>query len=121
MIEGIKDLILLFKEQFTEVKFRDCLNRTFIETGTLSVNFDDSSEVKFVVYKKESVYGTMLIVPEGTIDLDTDEEIDDEKINDNVLSNDLESLERAVINYYIDNHETASEENDADESDCDSS
>ena len=61
----------------------------------------------------------MLIVPEGTVDLDADEETNNEKIDD-VLSNDLESLERAVINYYIDNHEMISEENDTDESDCDS-
>ena len=44
MIEGIKDLILLFKEQFTEAKFRDCINHTFIKTGTLPVDFQ--SEIK---------------------------------------------------------------------------
>ena len=74
MIEGIKDLILLFKEQFTEVKFRDCINRTFVKTGTLPINFDDNREVEFFAYKKESLCGTMLIVPEGTLDLDIDED-----------------------------------------------
>ena len=120
MIEGIKDLILLFKEQFTEAKFKDCINRTFIKTGTLPTNFDDNSEVEFVVYKKESLCGTMVIVPEGTLDLDIDEEINTENSDENALPNDLESLERAVINYYIDNQETIFEENDTDESDYDS-
>ncbi len=120
MIEGIKDLILLFKEQFTEIKFRDCINRTFIKTGTLPVNFDDKSEVKFVVYKKESLCGTMRIIPEGALNLDSDEEIDVKNCDDDVELNDLESLEKAVINYYIDSHETVSEEYDSDESDCDS-
>ena len=120
MIEAIKDLILLFTEQFTEAKFKDCINRTFIKTGTLPTNFDDNSEVEFVVYKKESLCGTMVIVPEGTLDLDIDEEINIENSDENALPNDLESLERAVINYYIDNQETIFEENDTDESDYDS-
>ena len=120
MIEAIKDLILLFTEQFTEAKFKDCINRTFIKTGTLPTNFDDNSEVEFVVYKKESLCGTMVIVPEGTLDLDIDEEINIENSDENALPNDLESLERAVINYDIDNQETIFEENDTDESDYDS-
>ena len=62
----------------------------------------------------------MLIVPEGTLDLDIDEEINTENSDEKALPDDLESLERAVINYYIDNHETISEENDTDESDCES-
>ena len=120
MTEEIKDLILLFKEQFTEAKFRDCSNRTFIKTGTLPNNSDNNREVEFVAYKKESLCGTMLIVPEGTLDLDLDEEINIENADENALPNDLESLERAVINYYIDNHETIPEEDDTDDSDCDS-
>ena len=51
MTEGIQDLLLLFKEQFSEEKFRDCINRTFIKTGTLPIT--DSSPVVFVEYKKE--------------------------------------------------------------------
>lgn len=62
----------------------------------------------------------MLIVPEGTLDLDAGEVIDNDNIDNDVLSNDLESSERAVINCYIGNHETFPEENDTDESDCDS-
>ena len=68
MLEGIADLIQLFKEQFTESKFKDCINHTFIKTGTLPVNsLDDDTTVEFVIYKKESMCGTMLIIPEGTL------------------------------------------------------
>ena len=74
MIEGIKDLIQLFKEQFTEDKFRDCVNRTFIKTGTLPVNFTESSKAEFIKYKKESLCGTMKIVPQGTLNLEQEEE-----------------------------------------------
>jgi DDE superfamily endonuclease len=66
MLEGIKDLILLFEEQFTAEKFKECINRTFIKTGTLPVN--DSLPATFVEYKKELLCGTMLVVPDGTID-----------------------------------------------------
>lgn len=59
MIGGIKDLILLFKEQFTEAKCRDCINRTFIKTVTLATNFDHNSELEFVVYKKEFLCGVL--------------------------------------------------------------
>ena len=119
MIEGIKDLILLFKKQFTEVKFRDCVNRTFIKTGILPVNFTDSRDAEFIKYKKESLFGTMKDVPEGNLNLDEEEQciINDK---DKVLLNDRESLERGVINYYIDNLEAVAEEIDSDGSDSES-
>ena len=61
----------------------------------------------------------MKVVPEGTLNLDEEEQciIND---NDDVLLNDTESLERAVINYYIDNLEAVAEEIDSDGSECES-
>ena len=102
MIEGIKDLIQLFKEQFTEEKLRDWVNRTFIKAGTLPINFTESSNAKFIKYKKESLCGTMKIVPVGTLNLEVEEENVENGSND-VLLDDVEALERAIINYYIDN------------------
>ena len=59
----------------------------------------------------------MVIVPEDTLGLDIDEEINIENSDENALPNDLGSSERAVINYCIDNQETIFEKNDTDESD----
>ena len=120
MIEGIKDLIQLFKEQFTEEKFRDCVNRTFIKTGTSPVNFTESSNVEFIEYKKESLCGTMKIVSQGTLNLGQEEEEYFENDSNKVLLDDMEALERAVINYYIDNLESHEEENISDGSDSNS-
>lgn len=73
MTEGIKDLILLFEEQFSEVKFKNCINKTFINTGTLPITTttDDTDLPAFVTFKRESTCGTMPIVPKGTLDLST--------------------------------------------------
>lgn len=118
MLEGIADLIQFFKEQFTEIKFRDCVNRTFIKTGTLPVSsVDDDKPVEFVVYKKESVCGTMIIIPEGTLELESSDTNDN---SDVMTPNDLDSLEKAVINYYIDNNESIEEDYDSDESESES-
>ena len=95
------------------------MNRTFIKTGTLPVNFTDSRDAEFIKYKKESLCGTMKVVPEGTLNLDEEEQciIND---NDEVLLNDTESFKRAVIYYYIDNLEANAEEIDSDGSDRES-
>ena len=118
MLVGIADLIQLFKEQFTEIKFRDCINGTFINIGTLPVSsVDDDKPVEFVVYKKESVCGTMIIIPEGTLEL----ECSDTNDNSDVMTpNDLDLLEKAVINYYIDNNESVEGDYDSDESESES-
>jgi DDE superfamily endonuclease len=105
MLEGIKDLILLFKEQFTAEKFKECINRTFIKTGTLPVS--DSLPATFVEYKKELLCGTMLVVPDGTID---------EQFDENVLIPDLPvvdeevSVERALFLYFVNNNDVLNTE-----------
>ena len=115
MLEGIADLIRFFKEQFTESKFRDCNNRTFIKTGTLPVSsLDDDTPVEFVIYKKESMCGTMLIIPEGTLELDRSDVNDN---SDDMKPDDLNLLEKAVISYYIDNNDLIDDDCDSDESD----
>ena len=78
------------------------MNRTFIKTGTLPINFTESNNAEFIKYKKESLCGTMKIVPVGTLNLEVEEENVENGSND-VLLDDVEALERAVINYYIDN------------------
>ena len=89
MLEGIQDLILLFKEQFIEEKSKDCVNRTFIKIGTFPIMKDDCDEpATFVKYKKEQLCGTLSAVPKGTMYMcEEDEETD---------VNDIEYLERAV-------------------------
>ena len=67
MIEGIRDLILLFEDQFTHEKFRECINRSFIATGTLPESLIVDTDVPvFKSFKRESAYGTMSMIPKGT-------------------------------------------------------
>jgi DDE superfamily endonuclease len=99
MIEGIKDLLLLFKEQFTEAKFRECINRTFTKTGTLPIT--DSSPATFVEYKKELLFGTMLVVPDGTIDEKLDEH---DLLPDLPVVDEEENVERALFLYFVNNN-----------------
>ena len=108
MLEGIQDLILLFKEQFIEEKFKDCVNRTFIKTGTLPIMRDDSDEpATFVKYKKEQLCGTLSVVPEGTIDIcGEDEEVD---------VDDVEYLERAVLSHYAAYDDVGQDDSDSDD------
>ena len=114
MIEGIIDLIQLFKAQFTEAKFRDCINRTFIKTGTLPVSNINDGNLDFVEYKKELLCGTVLIVPEGTIDLS---DYDVQNNNDDMTLTDVDLLERAVINYNIEITDFIDQVSDSDDSD----
>lgn len=114
MIEGITDLIQLFKVQFTETKFSDCINRTFIKTGTLPILNTDDAKLDFIEFKRESLCGTMLIVPEGTIDL-SDNDVNNN--NDEMTPNEVVLLERAVIDYYIENNDQVDQVSDSDDSD----
>ena len=111
MTEGILDLILLFKDQFNEEKFKSCVNRSFIKTGT--VPMEDSGPVTFVEYKKEILCGTMLVIPEGTMDEETEELI----LNpDSSEPNEEESVERALFLYFVNNNGTE-EDNSIDSDD----
>jgi hypothetical protein len=72
MIEGILDLILLFKEQFTKTKFRNCINKCFIATGTLPILEEDNTlPAKFIEYEKLESFGTVSVVPYGTIEFES--------------------------------------------------
>ena len=107
MTEGIQDLILLFKDQFNEEKFKSCTNRSFIKTGTLLMEY--SGPVIFVgKYKKEILCGSMLVIPEGTMD-----EVAEKVIvsPDSSEPSEEESVERALFLYFVNNNCT--EEDDS--------
>ena len=110
MTEGILDLILLFKDQFNEEKFKSCVNRSFIKTGTLPL--EDSLPVTFVEYKKEILCGTKLVIPEGTMDEETEEVVLNPYSSE---PNEEESVERALFLYFVNNNGT--EEDDSIDSD----
>ena len=103
MIEGILDLILLFEGQFTEAKFRNCINRCFIATGTLPIFEEDSTlPVKFTEYKKLESFGTLSVVPYGTI------EFESSVVEDN-LDTQQDNIERALFVYFVENNELIEE------------
>ena len=108
--EGILDLILLFKDQFNEEKFQSCINRSFIKTGTLPT--EDSGPVTFVEYKKEILCGTMLVIPEGTMEEESEEML---VTPDSSEVSEEESVERALFLYFVTNNGT--EEDDSIDSD----
>jgi hypothetical protein len=112
MTEGIQDLLLPFKEQFTEDKFRECINRTFIKTGTLPIT--DLSPATFIEYKKELLCGTTLVVPDGTIDDGLDEHY---LIPDLPVVNEEGSVERALFLYFVNNNDVLNTELDDDDTD----
>ena len=96
MLGGIKDLIMLFDGPFKEAKFRDCINRTFIKTGTLPLHRESEDlPDTFVVYRKEEQNGTMSVVPMGTMGLDDDEAVIDFPGIQNE-EDDIRALERIV-------------------------
>ena len=119
-IGGIKDLIGLFNEQFTEEKFKDCINRTFIKTGTLPIHAENEDiPPTFLIYAKDIQNGTMSIVPEGTIDFNDDDVMIDSSEQNEV--NEIEELEKLVLNYYAQNNDVLEDEDDEeDDSDNDS-
>ena len=110
MTEGILDLLLLFKEQFNEEKFQSCINRTFIKTGTLSI--ENSEPISFVDYKKEILCGTILVVPEGTMDEEEEEVLPTPALSE---VDEIESVERSLFLYFVTNNST--EINDSIDSD----
>ena len=111
-VEGMKDLIKLFKEQMTEERFQASIKRSFIKTGTLPTIFDDPSQSPtFAEYRKESLCGTMSCVPTGTlksyesINLEPSEEIDEvEEMED-------ERIVRGILMYH-ENQATADSDDD---------
>lgn len=108
MIEGILDLIALFEVQFTESKFRNCINRCFIATGTLPIlTLDDTLPVEFVEYKKLQSFGTLSVVPHGTIEL--------QNVDDSVEAQ-QENIERALFLYFIENNEITDDVENEDDS-----
>lgn len=107
-VEGITDLFRLFDKQFKEQKFKDCINRTFVKTGTIPIPVEDISlPPQFHVYAKDEICGTMLIVSEGTND-PTERGLAD-------VENEEQAVERTVLNYYIHNNDMF----DGDETDTD--
>ena len=113
------DIFRLFKEEFTEEKFKECIKRTFIKTGTLPINYDSNiAPPNFAIYEKEVQNGIMLVIPEGTLDLtQTSEEIEVPAQNQ---MGENEALERSVWEFYADSNdilEDDSEDNDDDEDD----
>ena len=107
MLEGMKDLILLFQEQFTEEKFKKCVNTTFINTGTLPVvSVNDNLPSPFLPYSKVASCGTLSVVPLGTMDYECVEEISAER--------EEEAFERALFLHFVTNIDR-SEEVDEDE------
>ena len=113
MLEGRKDLLMLFREQMTEENFKDCIHRSFVKTGTYPKHRDSSDEPAiFVQYKKEQLCGTLTVVPEGTINISVDEE---EK--DSIDLNDIEYLERAILEHYALNNDIIEISDNIDDSD----
>lgn len=113
MLEGIQDLRRLFKEQMTEENFKECIHRTFIKTGTFPIHSEDSSEpASFVKFKKEQLCGTLSVVPEGTIDICSDDE--EEKVED---LDDIEYLERSILEHYANNNDVVEISDNIDDSD----
>ena len=105
MTEGIQDLILLFEEQFTEAKFRNCINKTFISTGTLPITAIDDAELPtFVTFKRESACGTLPIIPKGTIDLTTSiVNPINEAFAAEIGTNEERDVENAIFHFYSSN------------------
>lgn len=106
MLEGMKDLILLFQEQFTETKFQHCINRSFIKTGTLpSESGDNTVPPSFNSYSKTASCGTLAVIPQGTMEAES-EIITDEYSE----SSQEEDFERALFARYIESIDTVEEE-----------
>ena len=113
MIEGIKDLILLFEEQFTEEKFKKCINTTFIKTCTLPFLSEDAAiGPKFVEYTKASSCGTMSVIPQGTLDYESEIEFVDDTDEDQE-----EEIERALFLHFIESVDRNEENEELDDID----
>ena len=103
MTEGMQDLILLFDNQFKQEKFRNCINASFVSTGTLPFySEDDSSNQIFKIYEKFHASGTLPIAPQGTIALD-------DVVDDNSETQ-QKNIERALFLYFVENNESSEDE-----------
>lgn len=103
MTEGMQDLILLFDNQFKQEKFRNCINASFVSTGTLPLySEDDSSNQIFKIYEKFHASGTLPIAPQRTIALD--DVVDD---NSEIQQ---KNIERALFLYFVENNESSENE-----------
>lgn len=113
MREGMKDLILLFQEQFTEEKFQRCINASFIKTGTLPQESEDiSAPLTFVIYEKAASSGTLSVIPQGTL------EFESETVTSEFADiNEEMDFERGLFARYIENIDRIEEDEDQDEED----
>ena len=109
LLEGINDLFLLFGNEFKSQKFRECINRTFVKTGTIPIPQEDStSPTQFQAYRGEEQSGTMLVAPEGTYDPKESDIAENQ--------NEEEAVERAVLEYYVHHNDMSEgEETDTDD------
>lgn len=98
-------MILLFKFQFNEEKFKSCINRTFIRTGTLPI--EGSAPASFVQYKKVTLCGTIRVVPKGMTEVEMEQSLDEEE---------TESVERALFLYFV-THNSSTIDNEVNDSD----
>lgn len=108
-LEGVTDLFLLFGNEFQSQKFKDCINRSFVKTGTVPIPQEDMTlPPRFQVYRGEEQCGTMFIAPEGTYDPMESDAAETE--------NEEETVERAVLEYYVNNNDMSDgEETDTDD------
>ena len=108
----------MFEEQFTEEKFKCCINRTFIKTGTLPIDRNkDTEQIKFIKYEKVALCGTMKMAPQGTLDLSGIEE--SPALPSQIHESEINELERAVLDYYAQTNDVLLDDYDDDESDTD--
>ena len=103
MTEGMQDLIMLFDSEFKQDKSRNCINASFISTGTLPYYSEDNSlDKNFKIYEKSHSSGTLPIAPQETIELD-------DSVEDNIEMQ-QETIERALFLYFVENNELSEED-----------
>jgi hypothetical protein len=66
-IQAIVDLFRLFENGFKEEKFKDGIKTSFIKTGTVPTQSNDTDEFQFTEYNSNSICGSMKsVIPLGT-------------------------------------------------------
>ena len=112
MVGWLLDIFHLFKDEFTEQKFKECIKRTFIKTGTLPINYDcDTAPPSFSIYKKEIQNGLMSVVPEDTLDLTEASDVVKERVDE------IEALERSILEFYANRNDVLEDDNEDDDDD----
>ena len=84
LIEGICDLFNLFGNEFCAKKFKEGVISSFIKTGTIP-EYNYNEEINFREYTREEKYGSIPLIPTGSIITKKKEEnniLDDNLIND---------------------------------------